>query len=92
MVQGEQRDKLGGRVEGLVVRQCIFIVLGVFLVCLDVLAVEMLDHVDVQGNPSSIAVAGPLRILRALAGGEAADHEIYHFPSPLVGFDIIVLI
>jgi hypothetical protein len=67
MVQGEKRDKLCRRVEGFVVRECLFVLLSVFLICLDVLTIEMLDHVDVKGYAPSIAVAGPLRVLITLA-------------------------
>ena len=49
------------------VGEALFILLRVFLVCLDVLAVEMLYHVDVKGYASPIAVAGPLRVLDRLA-------------------------
>lgn len=92
MVQGEKRDELCRRVEGFMVCERLFVALGVFLICLDVLAIEMLDHIDVKRYASSIAVAGPLRVLIRLDNAAAAGRETYHFPRPLICFDIIMLI
>ena len=65
---------------------------GVFLICLDVLAIEVLYHVDVEGYASSISMACPLRVLTKLVHVTAADQELYHLPSPLIYFDIIMLV
>jgi hypothetical protein len=65
---------------------------GVFLICLDVLAIEVLYHVDIKGYASSIAMACPLRILIKLVHVAAADQELYHLPGPLICFDIIILV
>ena len=65
---------------------------GVFLICLDVLAIEVLYHVDIKGYASSIAMACPLRILIKLVHVAAVDQELYHLPGPLICFDIIILV
>ena len=92
MVQGEKRYELCRRVKGLVVREGLFVLLGVFLICLDVLAIEVLYHVDVEGYASSISMACPLRVLTKLVHVAAADQELYHLPGPLICFDIIMLV
>jgi hypothetical protein len=62
-----------------------------FLVYLDVLPVEILYHVDVKRHASSIAMAGPLRVLSELVHVAAASKEACHLPDSLVCFDIILL-
>jgi len=92
VVQGKKRYELCRRVKGLVVREGLFVLLGVFLICLDVLAIEVLYHVDVEGYASSISMACPLRVLTKLVHVAAADQELYHLPGPLIYFDIIILV
>ncbi len=43
--------------------QSLLVFLCFFLVCCNVLAVEMLYDIDVEWNASSISVASPLRVL-----------------------------
>ena len=92
MVQGEKWEKLRRRGEGFVVRECLLVLLSVFLVCLDVLAIEMLYHVDVKGYASPVAVAGPLRVLNTLVDVAAAGKGVYHLPGSLICLDIIMLV
>jgi hypothetical protein len=75
VVQGEKRYELRRRVKGLVVRERLFVLFGVFLICLDVLAIEVLYHVDIKGYASSIAMTCPLRVLIKLVHVAAADQE-----------------
>jgi hypothetical protein len=75
-----------------VVRERVLIDFSVFLICLDVLPIEMLNDENVKGYASSIAVAGPLRVLNRLAKPAAADGGKYHLARPLVGLDIVMLI
>lgn len=51
----------------------------------------MLYHVDVKRYASSIAMAGPLRVLSELVHVAAASKKAYHLPDSLVCFDIILL-
>ena len=74
------------------VRERVFVDFSVFLIFLDVLPIEMLDDKNVNGDASSIAVAGPLRVLDGLVEAAAMDREKYHLARPLVGFDIIMFI
>lgn len=92
MVQGEKGDELCRRAQGFVVRERVLIDFSVFLICLDVLPVEMLNDENVKGYASSIAVAGPLRVLNRLAKAAAADGGKYHLARPLVDLDIVMLI
>jgi hypothetical protein len=92
VVQGEKRYELCRRVKGLVVWERLFVLFGVFLISLDVLAIEVLYHVDIKGYASSIAMACPLRVLIKLVHIAAADQELYHLPGSLICFDIIILV
>ena len=74
------------------VRERVLIDFSVFLICLDVLPIEMLNDENVKGDASSIAVAGPLRVLNRLAKAAAADGGKYHLARPLVDLDIVMLI
>ena len=66
MVEGKKRKQFSRGGQILVVRQPLFIRLGVFGVFRHVLAIEMFDHVDVERDASSISMARPLRILQGV--------------------------
>jgi hypothetical protein len=82
VVQGEKRYELCRRVKGLVVREGLFVLLGVFLICLDVLTVEVFYHVDVEGYASSISMACPLRVLTKLVHVAARGSRIIPSAEP----------
>ena len=50
------------------VGKAVFVFLRLFLVLVHMLAVESFDHADVDGNASSVAMPGPLRILWFVSG------------------------
>ena len=66
--------------------------LGLFLICLDVLAIEVLYDVDVKWYAPSIAVACPLRVLQTSVDAWAASRWVYHLPGSFIRCDIIVLV
>lgn len=95
LIEGEQGDQLGRGGQRLVVGQAVFVCLRLFLVFGHVLAVQALDQVDINGDASFVAVAGPLRVLvpgqsdpRSCAVGGSAYHEAGFF----VGLDVEMVV
>lgn len=79
------------------VGKAVLVCLRLFLVFGDILAVKAFDVVDIDGDASLIAVAGPLRVLLRMFSSQRRtqcelEYCTHHETGALVKFDIKVVV
>ena len=92
MVEREKRKHLRRSGELLVAGRGIFVVLRLFLVFRDMLAVKALDHVDVDWDTAPVSVASPLGVLLRSAQARRCVEDTDHQSCPLINLHVEVLV
>lgn len=92
MVECEKREHLRRGRKILVAGRGIFVVLRLFLILRDMLAVKALDHVDVDRDTAAVSVARPLRVLLWSAQAGRGAKETHHQSCSFIDLDIEVLV